>query len=110
MEYPLSLYGSTGRMAGASAFYARVCGIFAYLFIYTAVIFVKITIISVVCSGFSMCYLYKFTFFFDFLCKYLLTNIHVRCIVATVRRNSSENVRLYPGFRYKTIHDLKGSK
>ena len=66
MEYPLSLYGSTGRMAGASVFYARVCGIFAYLFIYTAVIFVKSTIISAIYSGFSMCYLYKFTFLLIF--------------------------------------------
>ena len=66
MEYPLSLYGSTGRTAGASAFCSHACGIFAYLFIYTAVIFVKSTIISVIYSGFSMCYLYKFMFLLIF--------------------------------------------
>ena len=37
-----------------------------YLFIYAAVIFVKSAIIPVIYSGFSMCYLYKFTFLLIF--------------------------------------------
>ncbi len=40
-----------------------------------------------------------------FLYKFMLTFIHIRCIVATVRRDTSENTCLYSGSRYRTIQD-----
>ena len=45
-----------------------------------------------------------------FLYEFMLTFIHIRCIVATVRRGTSENTCLYSGSRYRTIYVLKGSK